>query len=73
MDVMPLGANMRVYRTGLGLTQEEAARQAGLKLNTWVRTELGTTRPTLDTLLAVAAALGVGLDDLVGERPAGAA
>lgn len=66
---------MRAYRIQRGLTQEDAARLSGLRLLTWVRTEQGTTRPGLDTLLAIAYALDVGLDALVDDdsRPVGAA
>lgn len=35
-----LSANIKKYRTKLGLTQEQAAERAGMSVNYWARLEL---------------------------------
>ncbi|MFE1406548.1 helix-turn-helix domain-containing protein [Streptomyces sp. NPDC058770] len=60
--------NMRFLREQRGLSLAELARQAGLAKQTLSKVELGTGNPTVETLFAVAAALGVPVTRLVAER-----
>ncbi|MFE7705905.1 helix-turn-helix domain-containing protein [Streptomyces sp. NPDC057486] len=60
--------NMRILREQRGLSLAELARQAGLAKQTLSKVELGTGNPTVETLFAVAAALGVPVTRLVAER-----
>lgn len=46
------------------MTQQELATRAGLHLSTVAVTESGATRPSSDTLRAIADALGVGMDQI---------
>ena len=55
---------VRVIREWRGLTQAELARRAGLHRVQLHDVETGKSRESVDTLLAIAGALGVGLDDI---------
>ncbi len=52
-------------RTKAGLTQEQAAESAGVEPKYWINLEAGRANPTLATLAAVAAAVGVSLAELM--------
>ncbi|MFF7284399.1 helix-turn-helix domain-containing protein [Streptomyces griseorubiginosus] len=60
--------NVRFLREQRGLSLAELARQAGLAKQTLSNLEQGTGNPTVDTLFAIAAALGVPVTRLVAER-----
>jgi len=65
---MPLDTDkIRALREKLGITQDEAARRAGLGTRqAWNNIEAGRkTNVTLDTLERIAAALGVKSKDLL--------
>jgi transcriptional regulator with XRE-family HTH domain len=68
VEVMTLDANrLKRLRAGRGLTQEELAARAGLSVSLVMALEQGKRgNPRLDTLLKLAAALGVTLDELAG-------
>jgi transcriptional regulator with XRE-family HTH domain len=53
---------LRELREAAGLTQGELARQANSKVNTIARLERGERKPTWETVVALAAALGVPTD-----------
>ena len=55
---------VRVIREWRGLTQAELARRAGLHRVQLHDVETGKSRGSVDTLKAIAGALGVGLDDI---------
>ncbi len=60
-----LAANLRRLRAARRWTQAELAERAGLPRATCAGLEQADTNPSLASVLAVAAALGVGLDELV--------
>jgi transcriptional regulator with XRE-family HTH domain len=60
---------LRELRTAQGLTLAQVAEGANLDLSTLSRLEAGKRRLALDHLPALAAALGVSADDLLGARP----
>ncbi|QNP75556.1 helix-turn-helix transcriptional regulator [Streptomyces roseirectus] len=60
--------NIRLLRERRGLSLAELARQAGLAKQTLSRLEQGTGNPTVDTLFAIAAALGVPVTRLVADH-----
>jgi transcriptional regulator with XRE-family HTH domain len=66
-DVTTLGRNVRRIRQERQLSQGALARAAGLAKQTLANLENGTGNPTVETLLAVARALGVGVNWLVTE------
>lgn len=62
---------IKQLRRKLGLTQTELARRAGIKQGVLSYIENGRTKhPRVDTLAAIAAALGVRIEDLM-EKKAG--
>lgn len=66
-DVGVLGRNVRRIRLERHLSLGELARLAGLAKQTLANLENGGGNPTVETLLAVARALGVGITWLVTE------
>jgi len=60
---------LRELRTQRGLTLQQVAERASLDLSTLSRLEAGKRRLALDHLPALAAALGVSADELLGASP----
>lgn len=60
-----IGNIFRKTRLGLGLSQAEVGRRAGLKREYLNRIEAGHIQPTLPTLNKVAKGLGVPLAEMV--------
>ncbi|CAA9389541.1 MAG: FIG00817061: hypothetical protein [uncultured Pseudonocardia sp.] len=60
-----VGARVRALRTERGLSLSELARRAAIGKATLSGLETGTRNPTLDTLYAITAALGLPLTALV--------
>ncbi len=54
---MTFATNLRTQRTRLGLSVVEAAHLCGITRGTWHAYENGTSTPTLDGLVKIAAAL----------------
>jgi transcriptional regulator with XRE-family HTH domain len=72
-----VGRRITVLRRSAGLSLSELARRAGLGKGTLSELEAGRRNPTLETLYALTAPLGVGLASLidvgrVGDRARGA-
>ena len=59
------GANVRALRARAGLSALELARRSGVARGTLAQLEAGQGNPTVDTLYALANALGVPLADLL--------
>lgn len=58
--------NVRKARKKKGLSQDKLAREAGVAYNTVVKIESGENKnPTIETLLSIAKALGVSVDELI--------
>jgi transcriptional regulator with XRE-family HTH domain len=65
-----LGARLRARREALGMSQADLGEKAGITPNYVGVLERGLKLPTLDTLVALAKALGVPASELLGEaRP----
>lgn len=62
---------LRALRAERGLTLAQVARRASIDVSTLSRLESGKRRLALDHLPALAGALGVRTDDLLGTEPAG--
>jgi transcriptional regulator with XRE-family HTH domain len=71
--VKRLATNVRVYRQQLGLSQSELARRAGVSKAALSQLENATTNPTVETVWALAQALGRPFTDLTGELDVAAA
>lgn len=71
MDEKGLGKQLQVARQAAGLTQQQLCQQANLSFSTLTKIERGAIKaPSIFTIQAIAEALGVGLDELLG-TPAG--
>ena len=66
MDLITLGTNIRKERKKQGLTIEKLAEKVDIGENFLGKIERGDGTPSLDTTVAIAKALGVGLDHLLG-------
>ena len=62
-----LARAVRVLRAERDLSQEEVERAGGLGVNAVGRAERGTSSPSFDTLVGIAAGLGVTLSELIAE------
>src|SRR5438270_318008 len=64
-----LGARIRRLRAAAGLTQEEVARRARTPVATLRNWESDRRQPLADAIVALAGALGVTTDELLGVVP----
>ena len=61
-----LPQNIKKLRKKYKLSQEELAKKAGITYSTLIKIESGFNKnPTLETLVKVAKALEVGIDELI--------
>lgn len=68
---MELGEAIRTLRQARGVSLWALSQASGIHMTTLQRIEKGrTTRPTWDTISAIAAGLGIPLDDLRSRNPA---
>lgn len=65
IDYISIGKRIKELRKGKGLTQEKLAEMSGIEPSNISHIERGATKPSLPTLIAIANALGVTLDELV--------
>jgi transcriptional regulator with XRE-family HTH domain len=63
----PLRKNVRREREARGWSMSELARVAGLRPSTVYRLETGSQPPRLDSLIAIADALGLAVCDLIAD------
>jgi HAD superfamily hydrolase (TIGR01509 family) len=67
MDERGLGKQLQAARQAGGLTQQQLCQQANLSFSTLTKIERGAIKaPSIFTVQAIAGALGVGLDELLG-------
>ena len=81
MDYVDMGKRVRKQRQLIGLTQQELAERIGVSTSFVGHVERGTRTASLETLVALSNALGVGVDYLLAgslqsspdeENPSGA-
>jgi len=61
-----IGENIRKYRQQKEMSQDRLSKLADVAFHTIVKIESGETpNPTIETVRKIAAALGVGIDDLM--------
>jgi transcriptional regulator with XRE-family HTH domain len=64
-----LAKRMKEFRNQKSWSQQKLAEKTGLSFNTITKIEQGVgNSPTLKTLLKLADAFGIGLDELVGRK-----
>ena len=74
MDERGLGKQLQSARQAAGLTQQQLCHQANLSFSTLTKIERGAIKsPSIFTIQAIAGALGVGLDELMGQTAPGRA
>jgi transcriptional regulator with XRE-family HTH domain len=70
--LMPIGDRLKQLRTAKGMTQLQLSRATGLSLSIIAQLEQGdTANPRLNTVKALAKALGCSLDDLAADDDGG--
>lgn len=71
MDERGLGKRLQAARQAAGLTQQKLCQQANLSFSTLTKIERGAIKsPSIFTIQAIAGALGVSLDELIGQSGA---
>ena len=64
-----LSKRLKELRKKAGWSQQKLAEKVGLSYNTITKTEQGAaTRPTIQTMIRIADAFQISIDDLVGEN-----
>jgi FMN phosphatase YigB (HAD superfamily)/DNA-binding XRE family transcriptional regulator len=72
MDERDLGKRLQAARQAAGLTQQKLCQQANLSFSTLTKIERGAIKsPSIFTIQSIAGALGVGLDELIGQASPG--
>jgi putative hydrolase of the HAD superfamily len=72
MDEHSLGKQLQAARQTAGMTQQKLCQQANLSFSTLTKIERGAIKsPSIFTIQAIAGALGVSLDELVGQAGSG--
>jgi len=70
MDEKGLGRRLQAVRVQAGLTQQALCHKAGLSYSTLTKIERGAIKsPSIFTIQGIATALGIGLDELMGNQP----
>lgn len=66
-----LACNIKKYRKKLNISQDKLSKLSNVTYNTIIKIESGKNmNPTIKTLMKIAAALGVSLDELAkGKKP----
>lgn len=71
MNLQSIGKNLKLYRKQKHMTQDVVAERAGLSKNYISQIELGLKKPSVETLIKLANAIGVSSDlilaDLIDE------
>jgi transcriptional regulator with XRE-family HTH domain len=70
--IQSVGTNCATYRAERGLSLDALAKLSGISKGMLVEIEQRRTNPSIATLCRMANALGVGLAELLNEKPAGA-
>lgn len=71
MDERGLGKRLQQARQGAGLTQQQLCQKANLSFSTLTKIERGAIKaPSIFTIQAIAGAINLSLDELVGASPA---
>jgi putative hydrolase of the HAD superfamily len=72
MDEKGLGKQLQAARQAGGLTQQQLCQRANLSFSTLTKIERGAIKsPSIFTIQSIADALGVGLDELIGDAGSG--
>ena len=69
MSSVNLAKRVKELRNKFRITQDKLARKADIPFSTLAKIESGyTPNPSMETLIKIADAFGVGLDELIGRK-----
>lgn len=69
MSSTKLGKRIKDLRSKLKISQDQLAKKADIPFSTLVKIEAGyTPNPSMGTLIKIADAFGISLDELVGRK-----
>jgi transcriptional regulator with XRE-family HTH domain len=69
MSSVNLAKRVKELRNKFKITQDKLARKADIPFSTLAKIESGyTPNPSMETLIKIADAFGVGLDELIGRK-----
>lgn len=69
MEIEKFGQNVRRLRRERRMTLVQMARSLSINLDALSKIERGDRQPSFHVAVEIAAALGVGLDELLGDLP----
>ena len=69
MPSIHLGKQIKDLRTKYKITQDKLAKKADIPFSTLAKIEAGyTPNPSIETLIKIADAFGIGVDELLGRK-----
>ena len=69
MSSVNLAKRVKELRNKFKITQDKLARKADIPFSTLAKIESGyTPNPSMETLIKIADAFGIGLDELIGRK-----
>lgn len=69
MSNTKIGKKIKDFRNKLKISQDQLAKKANIPFSTLAKIEAGyTPNPSMETLIKIADAFGIGLDELVGRE-----
>lgn len=69
MSKTNLGKRIKKFRSKLNISQDQLAKKVNTPFSTLVKIEAGyTPNPSMETLIKIVDAFGIGLDELVGRN-----
>lgn len=69
MSRINLGKRIKKFRSKLNISQDQLAKKANIPFSTLVKIEAGyTPNPSMETIIKIADAFRIGLDELVGRN-----
>lgn len=71
MSSINLGKRIKALRGQYKITQDKLAKKADIPFSTLAKIEAGyTPNPSLETLIKISDAFGIGIDELIGREQA---
>ena len=69
MSSINLGKRIKEFRSKIKISQDQLSKKANIPFSTLVKIEAGyTPNPSMETLIKIADAFGISLDELVGRK-----
>jgi transcriptional regulator with XRE-family HTH domain len=69
MSSINLGKRIKELRSKIKISQDQLSKKANIPFSTLVKIEAGyTPNPSMETLIKIADAFNIGLDELIGRK-----